>query len=376
MRFSVWLLENTLGDHLDKLRYEQDGLIIYKAGLPRFAHNFTRDGIISAILLNDSDMLEDQLAFCALHQGKEKSRYTGEEPGKIFHEIEGKEIRGRTTKYNACDATALFLLGHEAYQKITGNKKLAKDQKANIKLAADYILSHIKDGLFIEDPRFCGADKFALKVTYWKDSVVHNRDGGEPDYPVTYALAHIQNMRGLQSASRLLGSVRIDRAVADMKKALPKLFNEKLGVFHIAIDRRGTIDGIASDSLHALFYLDRSTFSILKARRIAKASKILETPIGYRSLDPENSDKALRDYHSKTVWPFVQAMIHIGARKFGLRQPVLVSNRINKFLSSNHEMVTVHKNGSMTEGGCDPCLWTIAAKYYFRHYRKVKYDAV
>ena len=376
MQFGMWLLENTLGDHLDKLKYKQDGLTIYKAGLPRFDHNFTRDGIISSILFNDPEMLKDQLTFCAIHQGKAKSRYTGEEPGKIFHEIEGKEIRGKGTKYNACDSTALFLLGHEVYQNITGNKELAKDQKSNIKRASDYILSHIKDGLFIEDPRFCGAKKFALKVTYWKDSAVHNRDGGEPDYPVTYSLAHVQNMRGLKSASVLFNSVRIDRVVENMEKSISKLYDEEQGAFHIAIDRKGPIAGIASDSLHALFYLDRTNFSVLKARKIAKTSKILETSIGYRSLDPENSDKALRDYHSKTVWPFVQAMIHIGAKKFGLTRPVEISSRIVKFLSSNHEMVTVHKNNSMIEGGCDPCLWTIAAKYYFENYRKVKYDAV
>ena len=376
MRFATWLPESTKGGALDRLRYKQDGLTVYKAGLPKFGHNFTRDGIISAILLGDPVMLRDQIAFCALHQGKEKDRFAGEEPGKIFHEIELKEYRGRHTKYNACDTTALFLLGHEIYIDMTGDRTLAEKQKENIERAADYILSHLKEGLFIEDPRFCGARRFALKVTYWKDSGVHSRDGGEPEYPVTYGLVHIQNMRGLKSASRLLKSVKIEKAVKQMQKALSKVYNEELGIFRIAIDRQGPIDGVASDSLHALFYLDQKEFPALKAQRILETSEVLETPIGYRSLDPENSDKALRDYHSKTVWPFEQAMIHIGSKKFGLSRGMMVSSRIADYLTQDHEMVAIRKNGEMTEGGVNPCLWTIAAKYYFENHKQIHTELI
>lgn len=46
---------------------------------------------------------------------------------------------------------------------------------ANIRRAASYVQRHVnKDMLYFEDPALAGADDFALKVTYWKDSELPN----------------------------------------------------------------------------------------------------------------------------------------------------------------------------------------------------------
>ena len=205
-------------DFENELSVKEGNLKLYKAGLPGFPRNFTRDSIISAILLQNAQMLRDQLIFCARKQGKKKNPHTGEEPGKIFHEYPGVEIRKQSTLYNACDTTALFIIGHKIYYDLTKDTSLIKSQKGNILMAVNYIINHLKEGLFFEDPKFSGAKKFALRVTYWKDSVLLGRRGGNPSYPASFFLAHIQNMHALRCAEKIL--VRKIPQFEDMKEAL------------------------------------------------------------------------------------------------------------------------------------------------------------
>ena len=51
---------------MDQLRIKFSGLNLYSAGIPNFKHNFTRDSIISAILMKDENMMKNQLLFCAV----------------------------------------------------------------------------------------------------------------------------------------------------------------------------------------------------------------------------------------------------------------------------------------------------------------------
>ncbi|MEM8860457.1 MAG: hypothetical protein AAGD96_19210, partial [Chloroflexota bacterium] len=150
------------------LLQNRDGLDVYNAGLPRFPRNFTRDGIITALLAADADMMRGQLEFCALHQGKTFDPITGEEPGKIHHEWPGYPIRELFTTYNACDAAAFFLIGHNWLQAHFPDDGFVAAQARAIQAAAEYIERHLnQDQLFEESPRYSGAEHFALRVTYW-----------------------------------------------------------------------------------------------------------------------------------------------------------------------------------------------------------------
>ena len=359
---------------MERLRAEYGGHTVYNAGLPYFPRNFSRDSLISGIMASDKDLLRNQLCFCAVRQAATKNPYSGAEPGKIHHEST-VEIRGLSTEFNACDTTALFLIGHEAYRSLSNDNSLADAQRANIELAAQYILSHLEEDLFMETPELCGAKMFALKVTYWKDSMILGREQGEPNYPVVYPLALIMNMRGIRSAAKLLNRKDLWEIVDRMVYALQKLYDHELGTFYIAIDRRGPISGVSSDSLHALFYLSPGDISIDQLNQIVDASIVLETPLGYRTLDPELTSSMKDDtgkmsnisaYHTSTVWPFEQAMIYAGARRFELKRPMEVSSRIMSWIfDSDPEIFILNEDGTVRKGGCDPQLWTIAAKEYF-----------
>ncbi len=70
-------------------------------------------------------------------------------------------------------------------------------------------------------------------------------------------------------------------------------------------------------------------------------------------------------YHARTVWPFEQAMVYEGAKKFGLTRIQKVCLRVLRYLKTNPEILTLDKK-KILPGGCDPQLWTLAAKDYFR----------
>ncbi len=359
-------------DSLDALRVKHDGFTLYKAGLPGYPRFFARDSLTAAILLMDARMLRNTLEFLASIQGKEKNPVTGEEPGAIIHERsfrtrKGIKIRKRmgTTEYNACDTTALFLIGHHFYIKLTGDESLAEKQMENIERAAGYIVSHLDDsGVFVVDPAFCGAKSYALKVTYWKDSCILDRENGEPSYPVKITLAHIQNMAGLRVAASLLDSRELTRGALRMKQGLDSLYDKDSNSFPIAVDTLGPIFGANSDMLHALFYLKEGDLSIGKLEGICDSSLQLETSAGYRALSPALEAKVKDPYHAATVWPYDQPFINIGGVKFRLHRVANVSARVSKYLDTGHETLIVN-NGNILKGGCSPHLWPLAADNYF-----------
>lgn len=341
------------------------GFDVYNAGLPRFPRNFTRDGIISALLADDAEMMVAQLLYCVSHQGKREDPVTGEEPGKVHHETPGYPIRDKVTTYNGCDTTAFFLIGFGWLQQKGAYSDLISSCRAAIEGAAAYIERHLnRQSLFEEDPRYCGADRFALKVTYWKDSVIIDRDNGEPAYPAVYTLAHLQALCGMRYASLLLNSGHYRDIAVRMAKAIPLLFDQNLGTFYVAIDQQGEIAAISSDALHGLFYLEPGDLDVTRIRAIERASEQLESQIGYMLMTPEDGHRMGRSYHAHTVWPFEQGLIHAGAKKFGLDRVMRVCERVTRMINADAaELYGIEIKEP--EISSNPQLWTLAARRYF-----------
>ncbi len=354
---------------LSSLALIHNGITLYSAGLPNFPSNFTRDSILSAILLQDPTMLHDQLVFCAATQGREKNRYSGEEPGKIFHEMPPAKVRGLSTEFNACDTTALFIIGHEKYLRMTEDVAFITRQRKYLEKAVTYILSHLVNNLFIEDPKLSGADHFALRVTYWKDSLIHSRESGVPAYPAVFTLAHVQNMCALRSAAFLLDAPDLAERAALMLKYMWILYNDSLHTFHIGLDQRGFFTGTSSDALHLLYYLEPDDIPLQKVEALVSSMSVLETTHGYRTMDEaekyiDSLEVQEEEYNARTVWPFEQAFIHMAAKKFGLFHVMEVSERIATYLDTFTELFVIDESGFRKDGSKNQ-LWTIAAKAYF-----------
>ncbi len=365
--------ESTYLSALAKLAYPVNNILLYYAGLPYYSYNFSRDSILSAILMRDPLMLRDQLVFSALLQGTRKDPLSGEEPGKIFHQIPSVRQNRLSTEYNACDTTALFIIGHEAYLDMTNDYQFIKKQRVYLEKAVDYILKHLMNNLFVEDPKFSDSKRFALKVTYWKDSQAPNRKHGLPIYPAVFTLAHVQNMKALRSAAKLLGFNDLETKALEMKRHLTILFDEKQGIFASGVDQRGFFQGTSSDNLHMLYYLDESDITKEKVKRILENSVNLETPLGYMTFNTDNAstDQDIThhtNYHTNTVWPFEQAFIHQAALRFGLDTVASISERIYPYIKVDFPELFHLENGRHYKKGCDIQLWTIAASIYFAKY--------
>ena len=355
---------------MDQLKIKFNGLNLYSAGIPNPKSNSTRDSIISAIRRENKEMIKNQLEFCALKQGNKRDPFTGEEVGKIFHEYPGVIINGKSTMFNSIDSTALFLLGHYFYYKWSNDFSLLKKQKININLAIKYVLSHInKKYLFEEDPSYSNTDRFALNVTYWKDSEIIERENGIPQYPVVYTLVHTQYMYAIKKIGEILGRNDLIDLFNRMLKSFDSLYDKKNNVFFIAIDKIGAISGISSDMLFMLFFFDKEDLKQKYIKSIEENSRYLETDIGYRVLSSNLSENNNIDlYHTKTIWPYEQAIINIGAKRFNLSKIVNISSKMKKKLNKTSvcpEVYLIEKNDMKKRTGCTIQLWSAASKYYF-----------
>lgn len=354
----------------EHFQFKAGNLILYSAGSPSFPADFTRDTLIAGLLARDPTLLHDQLLFCSQNQGAICDPQSGEEPGKIHHEIPPAEMRGLSTLYNACDTTALYLFGMDIYERLTHDRAFITTQNANIEKAVAYILQHLKSDLFTEDPAYCGGTAYALQVTYWKDSYIPVRQKGDPVYPIVYSLVQAQNIQGLRSAGRLLKQNNLYKRANAMVQALMQLFDEDFQTFPVGIDQEGMIKGVSSDALHMLFYLQLDDIAKDIVDKIAHSAKVLETKLGYRTLSPDiaslTTDKksAFPGYHTRAVWPFEQALIHLASRKFNLTRVTSVCARIASYLDTYPELFII-EGEEFKKSGTTEQLWTVAAGKYF-----------
>ncbi len=236
-------------------------------------------------------------------------------------------------------------------------------------MAVDYIKSHLKNRGFFEDPKLAGCREFALKVTYWKDSELPLRKNGKPAYPVVYTLAHVQNLRALKSASFLLKDDSLKNTVEEMLEFLFKKLTDNKNGFYLAIDKKGPVSAVSSDLLQILFYLDKKDierFDKNIIKKISKAVKILETPIGFRTLEPKIAKLMKNKYHAETLWPYEQALIFQAAKKFKLKKIARVALRVKKVIKNDYPEIFILKNKKIEKGGCSLQLWTWAASRYFK----------
>ena len=350
---------------IEKIKNKIENIPVLNAGLPHFDRNFTRDSLISGILMKNPLILKNQLILCSKLQGKKENPKTGEEKGKIFHEFPSFKFENLETKYNACDTTALFIISHQKYFELTKDFSFIKKQKKYLLKAVKYLLLHSKKGYFMEDPLFSKAKEYALKVTYWKDSELISREEGKPIYPISYTLVNAQTICALRVAGDLLNK-KYHKIADKMIKKFNEIFYDLGKGFCIAIDKKGKIFGNSSDFLHMLFYLKKGDLSEFQIDKILENSIDLETKFGYRTLSEKEETLVKDRYHSSTIWPFEQAVIHEGSKNFNLPRPQEVSKRITNKIKNDFPELLKFENEEWSKGGCNPQLWTIAASEYFK----------
>lgn len=341
---------------------------VYQAADPGYAANFSRDSLTYALLAEDLRALRAQVEFSARHQGRRHDPETGEEPGKIHHELPGVPMRGLWTTYNACDTTALFVIGLNRLAR-RGDDGIARRYGQHLDLALEYFHAHLDDDVFREDPRQCGAERFALKVTYWKDSELNGAgERREPKYPVAYALPHFQCKAALAAAAQLTRSRDLAAEAEAMTRRGFEVF-WRGDHFAVAVQGDGmVVDAPSSDSLHSLLYLRRHEISADDAQAVVRYSEQLATAVGY--LPGLAREQGGDEYHTRWVWVHEQALLHAAARRHRLEAAEHVTERILPALA--HGFPELIDPATRKPGGNPTQLWSIGAHVYFERDRVAK----
>ena len=326
---------------LAALRFEtrtMPGRALPAAGLPWFMTMFGRDSILTSLqaLPFTPELAATTLQALAERQGTRIDDFRDEDPGRILHEMRFGEMtafeeRPHSPYYGSADATPLFVVLLDEYERWTGNTKLARDLELEARAALNWIdeYADLQSNGYISYKR--RNEETGLENQCWKDSwdSISYRDGTLPGFPrATCELqgyAYDAKIRG----ARLARSVWRDAEYADQleKEAsdLKRRFNRDFwvkdgGYFAVALDADGRkVDSLTSNNGHLLWsgIVDRS-----KAKAVARnlMSKRMFSEWGVRTLAEGEGRYNPIGYHVGTVWPFDNSFIAWGLRRYGFKE--------------------------------------------------------
>jgi glycogen debranching enzyme len=302
------------------------------AGAPWYMTLFGRDALLTAwsALLVDPELALGVLETLARLQGRRDDPATGEQPGRILHEVRATDPPGHGYEqadlyYGTVDAPALFvmLLGE------VHRWGLVPDRVRALVPAADACLDWMErtgdaEGFLAyarapEDPR--------LHNQGWKDSGdgVLFADGTQPTPPI--ALCEVQAYRHAAHLARAaLADAAGDPATAalhrDRAEGLRMAFQRwfwlpDAGCYALALDAgRRPVDALASNMGHALW---AGIVDDTHAGRVAEhlVSSRLFSGWGVRTLARTMTAYNPISYHNGSVWPHDTAIAIAGLARYG-----------------------------------------------------------
>jgi glycogen debranching enzyme len=324
---------------LAALRFYPDilpGASVPAAGLPWFMALFGRDSLITSYqaLPFAPELAATTLRVLAACQGKVVDDFREEEPGKILHELRFGELtvfgeRPHSPYYGSTDATPLFLVLLDEYERWTGDAALARELEGPARAALlwiDRFGDRDGDG-YVEYQRKTEA---GLDNQCWKDSwnsVVY------PDgqlAPPPRATCEIQGyvydakVRCARLAREVWDdealAVRLAREAADLKRRFNRDFwVDDRGFFALALDgQKRRVDTLTSNLGHLLWS------GIVDEDRAAPVIRHLTGPRlfsgwGVRTMAEGEGPYNPIEYHNGTVWPHDTALAAAGLARYGDR---------------------------------------------------------
>ena len=308
------------------------------AGLPWFMAIFGRDSILTSLqaLPFTSELAETTLLVLAAWQGMMVDEFRDEEPGKILHELRNGEMtafeeRPHSPYYGAADATPLFLILLDEYERWTGNsaivRKLETEARAALKWI-DHYGDRNGDG-YVEYNR--RNKETGLENQCWKDSwnSILFADGSLSKLP--RATCEIQGYvyDAKRRCARLAPQFWQDAALAEQLEQqaaeLKARFNRDFWIpernfYALAIDGDNRkVDALSSNIGHLLW---SGIAEEDKARLCVEhlMSKQLFSGWGIRTMGEDEGGYNPVGYHVGTIWPHDNAIIASGLRYYGYRE--------------------------------------------------------
>jgi glycogen debranching enzyme len=308
------------------------------AGLPWFMTMFGRDSILTSLqaLPFTSELAATTLQALGDWQGTRVDDFRDEDPGRILHEMRYGELpafeeRPHSPYYGSADATPLYLVLLDEYERWTGDRRLVHDLEYEARAALNWIDEYadlMRNGYISYQRR---NEKTGLENQCWKDSwdSISYRDGRLAGFPrATCELQGYAYDAKLRTA-RLAREVwkdpqfasELEKQAADLKRR----FNRDFWIadreyFALALDSDGEqVDSLSSNIGHLLWsgIVDKS-----KAKAVARQllGPRLFSGWGVRTLAEGEGRYNPIGYHVGTVWPFDNSFIAWGLRRYGFKE--------------------------------------------------------
>ena len=312
------------------------------AGLPWFMALFGRDSIITSL---QTIAFLPELAHCTLkalarRQARAYDDFRDAEPGKIPHEERHGELtilgeRPHSPYYGSVDATPLYLILLDEYERWTGDEELVRALEPNARAALEWIdREGDRDGDgFVEYER---RSPQGLENQCWKDSwnSILFADGEPARRPLAVVEVQGYVVAAKRAAARLAERVWGDAALADRLRleaeqlvaAIDRAFwLPHRQAFALALDRdKRPVDSLTSNIGH-LLWAGACPPGRVQAVRDRLMGEELYSGWGVRTMSTRDTGYSPIEYHNGTVWPHDSSLIAAGLARYGFRRD---ANRI------------------------------------------------
>jgi glycogen debranching enzyme len=307
------------------------------AGLPWFMTMFGRDSIFTSLqaLPFTPELAATTLLALGDWQGSRTDDFRDEDPGRILHEMRYGEMtafeeRPHSPYYGCADATPLYVVLLDEYERWSGDRKLVRQLEREARAALNWIdeYADLMGNGYISYQR--RNEESGLENQCWKDSwdSISYRDGRLPGFPRATAelqgYAYDAKMRGARLA-RLVWkdpefADRLEKEAGDLKRRFNRDYWVADGEYYaIALDPDGNqVDVLASNNGHLLW-----SGIVEKSKAKAVAGHLLGPRLfsgwGVRTLAEGEGRYNPIGYHVGTVWPFDNSFIAWGLRNYGFK---------------------------------------------------------
>jgi glycogen debranching enzyme len=308
------------------------------AGLPWFMTMFGRDSIFTSLqaLPFTPELAATTLRVLGDWQGSRLDDFRDEDPGRILHELRYGEMtafeeRPHSPYYGAADATPLYVVLLDEYERWTGDRRLVRELEREARAALAWIddYADLMDNGYVSYQR--RNEETGLENQCWKDSwdSISDRGGQIPGFPrATCELqgyAYDAKVRGARLAREIWNDPafadELERQAADLKRRFNRDFWVEDGeYFALALDNEGKqVDSLTSNNGHLLWsgIVDKS-----KAKNVADhlMGPRLFSGWGVRTLAEGEGRYNPIGYHVGTVWPFDCTFVAWGLRRYGFKE--------------------------------------------------------
>ncbi|WFE41996.1 glycogen debranching N-terminal domain-containing protein [Micromonospora sp. WMMD998] len=314
------------------------GQALPAAGLPWFMTMFGRDSILTClqVLPFAPELSRTTLRILGALQGTRFDDFREEDPGRILHEMRYGETAAfeeqpHSPSYGSVDATPLFVVLLDEYERWSGDVALVKELERECRAALTWIDDYadlIGNGYIWYERR--NADT-GLENQCWKDSwdSISYADGSLPPFPrascEVQGYAYDAKMRAARLARKFWGDPayadQLEREAAELKARFNRDWWVADGGFYaLALDPEGRQCDVLSSNIGHLLWS-----GIVDEERAPQIAAHLVGPRlwsgwGVRTLAEGEVRYNPIGYHNGTIWPFDNSFVAWGLRRYGFAE--------------------------------------------------------